>query len=66
MDDVPVGLFSDYDDAVKFATTMRRQKAYEISKRLEIDCATPVCFAVVQFDNGAPVHFFVVDRRDDA
>lgn len=66
MDDVPVGLFANRAEAFKVAETMRRPIGRAITKLLDIDCNTPICFTVVQFENGKPVDIIGVDRKDDA
>lgn len=66
MDDVPVGLFADEEEAFKFAQKCSRSRAYKVTDRLGIDCSTPVCFSVVHFDGGNAVDNFVIARKDDA
>jgi hypothetical protein len=66
MDDVPVGLFGTLTAACHAATSMSRRAAYAAAKKLDIDCGTPICFAVVGFDNGKPTDMLIVDRPDDA
>lgn len=66
MDDVPVGLFSTKESAMEAAKKMSFRTGYAAAKKLDIDCRTPVCFAVIGFDNGKPTEMFVVDRPDDA
>jgi hypothetical protein len=65
MDDIPIGLFADYDEAYKFACTISQKNGYEIAKKLDIDCSTPVCFAICSFVSGAPSYFEFVTRKDD-
>lgn len=66
MDDVPVGLFKTYDAACHAAKSMSRRAGYAAAKKLDIDCATPVCFAVVEMTNGKPTEIMFVNRPDDA
>jgi hypothetical protein len=65
MDDVPLGLFGSADAALQFAMTVTFDAAYATARKLEIDCTTPVCFAVVTFENGLPTEIESVDRPDD-
>lgn len=66
MDDIPVGLFADRAEAIKVAKTMRRAEGRKITELLDIDCDTPICFTVVQFENSKPVDIIGVYRKDDA
>jgi len=66
MDDVPVGLFRTKEAAMEAANKTSFRAGYAAAKKLDIDCRTPVCFAVIGFDNGKPTEMFVVDRPDDA
>lgn len=66
MDDVPVGLFKTKKDAIIAAKKTSFRAGYAAAKKLDIDCRTPVCFAVIGFDNGSPTEMLVVDRPDDA
>jgi hypothetical protein len=65
MDDVPLGLFADEKEAIKVATTITWRQSYDIARKLDIDCSTPVCFAYATFKNGIASAFTVVDRKDD-
>ncbi len=65
MDDVPVGLFADREEAFKVAKKMSLRAGQAVTAKLEIDCTTPVCFSVVQFEKGKPVAVLWVDRKDD-
>jgi hypothetical protein len=65
MDDVPVGLFSDRDEAFKVAKTMSRRSAKATADILGFEVSTPVCFTVVHFEKGKAVDFLSVDRDDD-
>lgn len=65
MDDVPIGLFADEQDAIKVAETMTWEQGYSIAKKLDIDCSTPVCFAYATFKNGVVGSLTIVDRDDD-
>lgn len=66
MDDVPLGLFADEKDAIKAAKTMTWKQGYDIARKLDIDCSTPVCFAYATFKHGVASAFTIVDRKDDA
>jgi hypothetical protein len=66
MDDVPLGLFEKKTAALKMARTISRRKAYQLSHHLGIDCSTPVCFVVAEFENGAPQDMIYSSRDDDA
>jgi hypothetical protein len=66
MDDVPVGLYDSFLAAMSVAKNMSHRAGYAAAKKLDIDCSTPVCFAVVGFDKGKPVEMFIADRNDDA
>jgi hypothetical protein len=66
MDDVPVGLFGTLTAAIHAAKSMSFRAGYATAKKLDIDCRTPVCFAVIEFDNGKPTELFVIEREDDA
>jgi hypothetical protein len=66
MDDVPLGLFEKKTDALKMAQTISHRKAYQLSHHLGIDCSTPVCFVVAEFENGAPQDLIYIGRDDDA
>lgn len=66
MDDVPVGLFANREEALKVAQTMSFQTGYAIARKLGIDCSTPVCFAVCEFTNGKTTDIGYVTRDDDA
>ncbi len=65
MDDVPVGLFKHKKDAIDAAKNMSFRTGYACAKRVDIDCRTPVCFAVVPFTAGRPGKMIFVDREDD-
>jgi hypothetical protein len=65
MDDVPVGLFKTKEAAIEAAEKMSFRVANACAKRLDIDCRTPVCFAVVSFAFGQPGQMIIVDRNDD-
>jgi hypothetical protein len=66
MDDVPLGLFKTMKAAVAAAKKTSFRAGYATAKKLDIDCRTPVCFAVIGFDNGKPTEMIVIDRPDDA
>ena len=65
MDDVPVGLFADRAEAFKVAQTMSQRNAGAAAMRLGFEVSTPVCFIVVQFEDGKAVDFLDIDRKDD-
>ena len=66
MDDVPVGLFKTKTEALAAANTTSFRAGYAAAKKLDIDCRTPVCFAVIEFDHGKPTEMITIDRPDDA
>lgn len=66
MDDVPIRLCLDRDDALEIARHTPFSTGYKIAGRLNIDCSTPVCFAVYEFQDGRPVGVHIVQREDDA
>jgi hypothetical protein len=66
MDDVPVGLFKTKAAAIKAAKTTSFRVGYAATKKLDIDCRTPVCFAVISFEYGKPTNMLIVSRPDDA
>lgn len=66
MDDVPLGLFSTKKEATEAAKKTSFRAGYAAANKLDIDCRTPVCFAVIGFDNGKPTEMIIVDRPDDA
>lgn len=66
MDDVPVGLFRTKAAAIKAANKTSFRAGYATARKLDLDCTTPVCFAVVEFDNGKAKEMIAVDRDDDA
>ena len=66
MDDVPVGLFKTEKEALAAAKKISLRSAYAVAKKLDIDCRTPVCFAVVAFKDGRPAGMTIIDRPDDA
>jgi hypothetical protein len=66
MDDLPIGLFKTKTAAIKAAKTTSFRAGYATAKKLDIDCRTPVCFAVIAFDFGKPTKLTIVDRADDA
>lgn len=66
MDDVPIGLFKTMQAAIDAAKKTSFRAGYAAAKKLDIDCRTPVCFAVIAFDNGKPTEMVVIDRPDDA
>ena len=65
MDDVPVGLYSTRAAALKAAKTMSFFYSYAQAHALDIDCETPICFAVVCFKDGQAKQIIHVDREDD-
>lgn len=65
MDDVPVGLFANKEEALKVAKTMSFKSGYNTAGRLGIDCSTPICFVVVPFVRGAAQEIAHVQRTDD-
>lgn len=65
MDDVPIGLYADLDDAISVAKSVSFKAAYKIAKQMGIDCSTPICFGYVPFTNGVGQDFVYVPRKDD-
>lgn len=66
MDDVPIRLTRNRSKAFALAESTPFSTGYKIAGRLGIDCSTPVCFAVYEFDEGRPVDIHIVEREDDA
>lgn len=66
MDDVPVGLFKTEKAALDAAKNMTFKVGYSCAARVDINCGTPVCFAVIQFSKGIPGKMTIVERKDDA
>lgn len=66
MDDVPLGLFRTKERALACAKRISFRAGYAVARKLDIDCRTPVCFAVIKFDNGGATEMTVIDRDDDA
>lgn len=66
MDDVPIRLLKTYEKAKEIAKTVPFSTGYKIAGRLGIDCSTPVCFAVYEFEDGRPTAVHFVKREDDA
>lgn len=66
MDDVPLGLFRTKERALACAKRISFRAGYAVARKLDIDCTTPVCFAVIKFDNGGATEMTVIDRDDDA
>lgn len=65
MDDVPISFHATEAEAVKAAETTLITEGYTTAAILGIDCSTPVCFAVVEFQDGVPTRMFVTPRHDD-
>jgi len=66
MDDVPISFHATEAEAVKAAETTTFTQGYEIADLLGIDCSTPVCFVIVEFQDGAPTRLFWQPREDDS
>lgn len=66
MDDIPIAFFGDAAAAYKFAEKVSWRDGYKRAKQLDIDCSTPVCFAVCTFEKGLSTRFDFVNRKDDA
>lgn len=66
MDDVPLGLFRTKERALAYAKKISFRAGYAVARKLDIGCRTPVCFAVIKFDNGGATEMTIIDRRDDA
>lgn len=61
MDDVPMGLFDDMDDAFLYANNLEWDVPAEYLRRLELpDCNTPCVITITTFQNGLPVSRVVV------
>ena len=66
MDDVPMGVFFDRDQAFGFARVIGWDVPDEMLQRLELPgCSTPCCVTVTTFDAGVPVSRVVVREYDD-
>lgn len=66
LDDIPIRLCSDRDEAFDLAMSTPFSTGYKIAGRLGIDCSSPVCFRVYEFEDGRPVGIHFVEREDDA
>jgi len=68
MDDIPMRLFADMDEAFEFAKQIAWDVPEEMSQRLELPgCSTPVCVSVTTFQDGIPISRVVVrDFEDEA
>lgn len=61
MDDVPIRLFDDRDEAFAFAETMSWDVPEELTQRLELpDCDTPCTITITTFADGSPISNVVV------
>lgn len=59
MDDIPMRLFVNMDEAFEYAKTV-------LYKRLELPaCSTPVCITVTTFQQGIPISRVVVRDIED-
>jgi len=65
MDEVPMGVFDDVNDACGFAHSLAWDVPHDMVKRLELpDCSTPCCITVTTFRNGTPISRVVVRDYD--
>ena len=61
MDDVPMRLFTNVDEAFEYARLIDWDVPEEMLQRLELPaCSTPVCITVTTFCRGVPMSRVVV------
>lgn len=65
MDDLPVFLTTDRDEAIERASQMDEMPSFEIRELFNTDCSTPVCVKIVTFSQGVPVAVNVVKEFND-
>lgn len=66
MDDVPIRLFDDRDEAFAFAETMWWDVPDDLSQRLELpDCDTPAVISITTFGDGVPISHVIVREAID-
>jgi len=67
LDDIPLRLFADRDEAFEFAESIGWELPLTIQKILELpDCGTPCVIAVWAYRDGEPVSRVIVrDWEDD-
>ena len=66
MDDIPMRLFEDVNEAFEYAKLVDWDVPDELYKRLELPaCLTPVCVTVTTFLRGVPVSRVVVRSMED-
>lgn len=67
MDDIPIRLFEDRDEALAFADGLPWEAPSDLMQRLELpDCSTPASVTIVVFNNeGLPISRVIVKEYDD-
>lgn len=66
MDDIPMRIFEDVNEAFDYAKTVDWAVPDELYKRLELPaCSTPVCVTVTTFQRGVPISRVVVRDIED-
>ena len=66
MDDIPMRLFVNVDEAFEYAKTVDWTVPDGLYKRLELPaCSTPVCITVTTFQQGIPISRVVVRDIED-
>lgn len=61
MDDIPVQLFNDRDQAFGLAESLDWDAPEDILQRLELpQCSTPCCITVTTFRDGLPISRVIV------
>lgn len=65
MDDVPMRIFDDVDEAFDFAISLSWDVPEEMLQRLQLpECSTPCCITVTTFKDGEPISRVVVRDYD--
>lgn len=64
MDDLPLRLFADRDEAVAFAKNVQEMPSDEIRELYRTDCSTPVGVRIVKFVGGIPIQVTMRDFAD--
>lgn len=66
LDDMPMRLFLDRDEAFSYATTLPWMPSEEYLRRLELpDCSTPCVISICTFRDGEPISHVIVRNYDD-
>ena len=66
MDDVPMGLFQDRDEAFAFANSIGWDVPEAMIQRLQLpNCSTPCVITITTFDGQTPISRVVVRNYDD-